>query len=93
MNSFEEIYSELNNDEDEFLPKARYPKKFEPINKYEYCEYFARILDKPIGYVLGRTKDMKEEWLYDLFSYLKTIRDEDSKVKYVMKFFREAQAK
>lgn len=68
MESFNKIY---NQDEDEELPKARYPKKLEPNNRYEICERLAEILNRPVGYILGRTKGIPERWLFEQWSYLK----------------------
>ena len=93
MDSYTEINKQLDQDESEevYAPKAR--RSPDPINKYDYCLIFARLINKPVGYVLAKSKGFPLDWLISIHSELKSIRDPLSKVKYVSWFLRESRAR
>ena len=64
-----------------------------PQNRYEYNQAFAQLLKKPVGYVLGRTKDWPDEWHAELYSLIKYEREKQTKVKLLMKWLRDARIK
>ena len=90
MNSFNEIINQLEED-DEPISKARYPKRLEPTTKYDYCEKFARIIDKPIGYVLNKTKGWPLDWLIHLDSDQKADQNPAMRIGWWLKKSNEPE--
>lgn len=93
MDNLTELYNEIDKAESEevYIPKRR-PQEKELITRYDYAEYFGRIINKPTMYVLSRTKGQPLTWFIDTYSYLKTYRDNhDGKVKHIMWFLKETK--
>ena len=94
MTPLQELYNQIQEDESEmvYLPKRR--KEIpELITKYDYCLHFSKMINKPVGYVLGKSKGWPLDWFISIYSELKSIREPLSRVKYVNWFLREGRIK
>lgn len=96
MKSLDQIYFK----EDEEIEASRPRRKiFEPVTRYDYCLVIANIIEKPIGYVLKKTKGWPMDWFFQIQSECKMIRDTDlqsakiGKAKFISWFIREAELK
>ena len=79
--------------EDENLETKPAKRRFEPINRYDYCLVIARMVHRPVGYILKVTQGWPMEWFYQIQSECKSIRDPIAKIKFIMWFIREAKLK
>lgn len=61
--------------EDEDLIPTPRKQTFEPKNKYEYCEWMAKITGRRLGDILDKTRGFPLDWMVQIASEVKYERD------------------
>lgn len=64
-----------------------------PNNRYEYIQAFAQLLNKPVGYIFGRTRGVEEKHLAHAYSDIRYERTKEGKIKLLMYWLKNLQPK
>lgn len=73
--------------------EPRKVRRADPVTKYDYCKIIASITKRPIELFLKETKAWPMEWLYQISSECKQLKDETAKAKFINWFIRESRLK
>ena len=75
--------------DDELRPRK---KVFEPKNKYEFCQAFSKITNRPLGLFLKETKAWPLDWFFSIQSECKEKTREKQAI-YINWFLKSARPK